>query len=215
MNTMDDRQDHLEQISEIRSIMERSSRFLSLSGLSGVSVGLLALVGAAFAFWYLDYSFEWDFSRDQIYGNPEAIPMEYVLYLGVAAVAVIVFAVSLAAFFTTRKARKHGLPIWDVAAKRMITELLIPLVTGGLFCLVLLYWGIFGLIAPVTLIFYGLGLISASKYTLPEIRYLGFTEIGLGLFSCFMPRESLLFWAIGFGVLHIIYGIIMYYRHER
>lgn len=208
-------QDHLEQLADIRDLMERSTRFISLSGLSGVSTGLIALAGSIFAWSYMDYKYEGEFDRAQLFCKLEAIPMDYILKLGAAAGFVLVLALGSAIFFTTRKARKQGLPIWDRAAQNMLINLSIPLITGGLFCLVLLKYEICGLIAPATLIFYGLALINASKFTLKEIRYLGITEIVLGFVACFMLRESLIFWGLGFGVLHIFYGILMYYRYER
>lgn len=212
---MDRNEDHLEQLAQIRTIMERSTRFLSLSGLAGVSTGIIALAGAAVAWMYLDYKVEADFSRDQFFCDLDAIPTHFVLELGLAALATLTLALGAAFFFTRRKAQQQNLPLWDKSAVYMLTNLAIPLVTGGIFCLILLRLGICGLIAPVTLVFYGLALLNASKYTLNEIRYLGVTEIALGLLACLFVRESLLFWALGFGVLHIIYGVIMYYRYER
>ena len=65
------------------------------------------------------------------------------------------------------------------------------------------------------LIFYGLALINSSKYTFFEIRYLGIAEIVLGLIASVFVSSGLILWAAGFGLLHIIYGIIMYYKYER
>ena len=92
----------------------------------------------------------------------------------------------------------------------------IPVViTGGIFLLALINNGVFGFVAPGCLIFYGLGMLNASKYTLPETRYLAFGEILLGLINlCFMGY-GLYFWAAGFGLLHIIYGTFMWWKYER
>ena len=213
------RNEQLENLAEIRSLMERSTRFLSLSGLSGVSIGIIALIGTVFAWIYLDYEIDWTHSRTELegelFGNPQAIPMKFVWQLGGAAIATLLAALGAAAFFTTRKARKLGMPVWSKAANLMVINLAIPLVAGGIFCFILFYWHLFGLIAPATLIFYGLALINASKYTLGEIRLLGIAEIALGLVACVWLRQSLLFWGIGFGVLHVLYGLLMYYRYER
>ena len=114
-----------------------------------------------------------------------------------------------------RKAKRKGLPVWDSTAKRLLLNLLIPLATGGLFCLVLLYHRQVGMIAPATLIFYGLALLNASKYTLNDIRYLGILEIIIGLIASVYIGYGLLFWAVGFGVLHIVYGIVMYSKYEK
>jgi len=97
----------------------------------------------------------------------------------------------------------------------MLIHLFIPLITGGLFALILLYRNDSTLLASVTLIFYGLALVNAGKYTLGEIQYLGVFEIVLGLLAGIFTCWGLLFWAIGFGILHIVYGLVMYYRYER
>ena len=94
-------------------------------------------------------------------------------------------------------------------------SMLVPLGVGGVFSLALFYYGLPGLVAPATLVFYGLALFSASKYTLDEIRWLGASELVLGVVALFWLDAALLFWALGFGVLHIFYGGLMYLRYER
>jgi general stress protein CsbA len=207
---------HLQDLSEIRSMMERSSRFISLSGLSGVFVGTFALIGAAAAYYYAGagntlipryYDFEKDalgithFSRHYFY------LLDAVLVLGASLIT--------ASLLTIRQARKKGQKIWDHSARRLFANMMIPLAAGGIFALVLLGHGYVGLVAPVTLLFYGLALVNASKYTLDDIRYLGICEIILGLIASYYVGYGLLFWAIGFGVLHIVYGIVMYRKYER
>ena len=194
--------DYLKDITEIRAIMERSSRFISLSGLSGVMAGVYALAGA-----YVAHLIVQDY---------RANPHEHVVaYLMADAAIVLLLAVGTGVFLTTRRARAQGATIWDATARRLLINLLIPLVVGGLFSLILVARGTVGIIAPSMLIFYGLALVNASKYTLTDIRYLGFAEIGIGLLAALIPGYSLLFWALGFGVFHIIYGTLMYYTHER
>jgi hypothetical protein len=136
-------------------------------------------------------------------------------FLILDAVIVLVFALAAGLYFTTRKARKKGLRVWDNTAKRMLANLFLPLVAGGVFCLILLYHGIIFLVAPATLIFYGLALINASKYTLPDVRYLGVSEILLGLLGSVFVGYGLIIWAVGFGILHIIYGSAMYFKYEQ
>ena len=127
----------------------------------------------------------------------------------------LVLSVSAGIYFATRKARAHGIKIWDMSAKRLVINLMIPLFAGGLFCLALLYHGLVVLVAPVTLIFYGIALLNGSKYTFNDIRYLGICEIILGIIASFYPGYGLLCWVLGFGVMHIIYGVSMYFKYER
>jgi hypothetical protein len=209
------KQKHLEALSEIRTMMERSSRFISLSGLSGVAAGFWALVGAAVAFAYLG---KIPFSGSYYHGlsaGTEKWGMPAVVFFAVLASLVLVLALFSGIYFTTRRARRKGLPIWGQLTRRLLWNLAIPLVGGGLFCLALLKQGMVLMVAPATLVFYGLALLNASKYTLNDIRYLGMTEIGLGVLAAFMPGYGLEFWTIGFGALHIIYGMAMYWKYER
>ena len=194
--------DYLKDLSEIRSIMERSSRFISLSGLSGVLAGVYALIGA--------------YAAHLIVEDYRAQPHDQVVqYLMIDAVLILLLAVGTGFFLTTRRAQAQGATIWDASARRLLINLLIPLVTGGIFTLILVFQGYTEILVPSMLIFYGLALVNASKYTLSDIRYLGFAEIGLGLIAAAIVGYSLILWAVGFGVLHIIYGTLMYFTHER
>lgn len=206
---MTDSKEQLQALTEIRSMMERSSRFISLSGLSGVFSGIFALCGAYIAYLKL-------FSLNVNYRSLE--PTEFtavIYYLMTIAAVVLISSLTVGVLLTIRNSKKKGIKIWDSTAKRLLINLFIPLATGGLFCIILLYHGLVGLVAPATLIFYGLSLFSASKYTLNDIRYLGICEIILGLISSVYIGYGLWFWAFGFGVLHIIYGTVMYFKYER
>lgn len=204
---MQEKTDYLKDISEIRSMMERSSRFISLSGLSGILAGIYALIGAFVAYQLLNGAG----GIKKVYERSDNL----IQYLLLDAVAVLVLAIGTGIWLTTRRAKQQQLKIWDSTARRLVINLMIPLVTGGLFTLIMLYRGFVGVVAPSMLIFYGLALINASKYTLSDVRYLGILEIILGLFASFYAGFSLLFWALGFGILHIIYGTVMYFKYER
>ncbi|KAA3438659.1 hypothetical protein [Rufibacter hautae] len=202
--------EHLETLKEIRRIMDRSSRFISLSGLSGVFAGIFALLGAGVVNWYLD-------SHHLVTRNMYEVTPNWdtVVFLCLVAAAVLVAALSSGIFFTVRKARQANQLVWDNQIKRLLVNLAIPLGAGGIFCGVLLYHQVIYLIAPSMLLFYGLALLNASKYTLRDIYYLGLCEMGLGLMACFFIGYGLLSWTIGFGVLHILYGAIMYFKYDR
>jgi len=196
-------------LKDIKELMERSSRFISLSGLAGVFAGVYALVGAWVAKSYV-LSGRIDFSEQIETENFENLPQ-----LILIAISVLVLSLATAIFLTTKNARKKNQKVWDKRSQRMLSNLAVPLVTGGLFLLILLVQGNLYLIAPAMLIFYGLALINGSKYTLNDIRYLGYLEIILGLLATWFYGNGLLFWSIGFGVLHIIYGAVMYWKYER
>lgn len=204
-------------IRDIKNMMERSSRFISLSGLSGISAGICALIGAWVAHPYVFG--KKDFVIDSNVAIVQAMTNDYSIifntYLFWIAAATFIAAAISAFAFTYIKSSKEGIPIWGKTAKRLMINVCIPLIVGGIFLLKLIQFGTFGLIAPGCLLFYGLALINASKYTLIEIRYLGYCELILGIISLCFVGYGLYFWAIGFGVLHILYGVVMWNKYER
>lgn len=205
-------QQHLETLSDIRRMMERSSRFISLSGLSGVFAGIAALAGAWIAYGWLDaYYFRWNTSG--LFSKAEFD----LLRLKLVVLGFIIMALALAGgiYFTWRRAKRNSLPFWDITSRNVLINALIPMIAGGAFIAGLLYNKQEVLVAPVCLVFYGLALVNASKYTLSEIRYLGIAEIILGILNLFFLRRGLYFWALGFGVLHVVYGVVMWYKYER
>lgn len=199
-------EDYMQDLREIRSIMERSTKFLSLSGISGVLAGIYALAGAYLAFGIFD---------DQEALVPGIPSGEQVWDLLVIGIVVLVLAVTTAVVFSVNKGRKRGQKVWNSAAKRMLANMTVPLVAGGLLSLVFLVKGLIMLMAPATLIFYGMALYNASKFTYEDVKYLGFIQIVLGLLGAYFTEYSLLFWAFGFGVMHIIYGIYVNYKYEK
>jgi|AntRauTorcE11898_2_1112593.scaffolds.fasta_scaffold07308_1 predicted lysophospholipase L1 biosynthesis ABC-type transport system permease subunit len=208
---MKEEQDYINDLAEIRSMMERSSKFLSLSGLAGVMAGLYALAGAWIAYSVLNFT-------------PQTISSEYyqsvnassnLTQLILLACLVLVLAVGTAIWFSYRKANKRGESIWNATSKRLLASISVPLLTGGLLILILLSKSFISLIAPLTLIFYGLALYNASKFSYEEVKYLGMIQIALGLLSTLFTGYGLLFWAIGFGAVHIVYGIFIHIRYER
>jgi hypothetical protein len=197
---MDDLEQRLQDISEIRGMMERATKFISLSGLSGVSAGAVALIGAAVAAWTLR----------------SGAPQETVRGILVAdAVAVLVAALALSAVFSSRVARRKGYPLWTSTTKRVVVALTVPLIAGGAMSVALLLQGADAMVSSVMLVFYGLALLNASTYTLSEVRLLSGIQVVLGIAAGFLPQYALAFWAAGFGVVHIIYGVAMYLKYER
>ncbi|HLX65816.1 MAG TPA: hypothetical protein VKR41_02440 [Puia sp.] len=204
----------LETLQDIKRIMERSSRFISLSGLSGVSAGICALIGAWIARgWIAEYYGGSNFISRVIHQHERANELKWKLIE--LAAAVLIAAITTATMMTWRKARKSQLPVWDHTSRRLAINMLIPLITGGFFVVGLLYRSDWEYVAPSCLIFYGLALVNASKYTLTDIRYLGLLEIALGCVCMYYPHDGLYFWAVGFGVLHIVYGLIMWWKYEK
>ncbi|RAV29836.1 hypothetical protein [Sinomicrobium soli] len=196
---------YLRDISDIRNLMQRSSRFISLSGLSGILAGIYALTGAAIAYILVTSS-----------GRPYLILDGYtfrMVLLDLLLVALL--SIGTAIYLSTRKARKNGEKIWDSASKRLVVNFLIPMIAGGLYILIILDQQKYGQTGALMLIFYGLALVNASKYSLGDIRYLGYTEIVLGLISALLPGYGFWLWVAGFGIMHIVYGLVMYFKYDK
>lgn len=201
--------DYQQDIASIRSVMERSVKFISLSGLSGIMAGIYALAGASFVY-YLIYYPHSPFGFRFYYIDERSI----IIKLALIAVVVLLLSIGTAYYLSSKKAKRIGINVWNTVSRLLLINLLIPLITGGLLILIFVTRGYYGIVAPSCLIFYGLALIQASPYTFREIQYLGFIEILLGLLSAMLPGYGLIFWSVGFGLLHIIYGSVMHYRYD-
>ena len=208
---MKEEQDYIKDIAEMRSMMERSSKFLSLSGLAGVMAGIYALAGAYIA--YAIFHFNPDLVIDSTQ-QPVSVAAD-LLKVILLAIVVLILSIGTAIFLSYKKAAKRREKFWDATAKRLLINMAVPLVTGGLLILVLIAKGLVGFIVPFTLLFYGLALYNASKFTYEEVKGLGLVQMALGLIGCCFIEYGLLCWAIGFGLVHIIYGIYLHYRYER
>lgn len=205
---------YLEDITEIKNIMNRSSRFISLSGLSGVLAGIYALIGAALAYTRLKMMSSANY--EGLSGRSSSLwGTDVIRDLSLIAGAVVVLAAVTGFLMTLRKSKRSGEKIWDATSKRLVVNFFIPLIPGGIFCLVLIQYGLPGLVAPATLIFYGLACINASKYTMGDVRYMGLAFLLIGLISTQFIGYGLYFWALGFGIFHILYGSMMYFKYDR
>ncbi len=208
---MKEEKDYIRDIADIRSMMERSSKFLSLSGWAGILAGIYALAGAYIAYAVFDFNPN-EIVDSSINSGSLSSVLINVISLGVV---ILILALGTAIFFSYNKANQRGEKLWNATAKRLLMNMAVPFVTGGILILILIFKELIGLIAPFTLIFYGLALYSASKFTFEEVRMLGLTQIALGLISTYYIEYGLICWALGFGVVHIIYGIYIYYKLEK
>ena len=198
-------QEYLNDIREIKDLMNRSSRFISLSGLSGIFAGIYAIIGAGFAYWLVENS-----SREYLILDGYIFQLILLDLFLIALLSVIT-----AILITTRKARKEKIKVWDLSTKKLLINFLIPLVSGGLYILIILNQQKYGQTGALMLIFYGLALVNASKHTVGNIKYLGYIEILLGLICALLPGYGFWLWVIGFGVMHILYGSFMYIQEKK
>lgn len=204
-------QNYVRDLAEIRTMMERSTKFLSLSGWAGIMAGMYALAGAWIA--YSVFGFNPDvIVYDSLQSGGLSASLPKVIGL---AIVILILAIGTAIFLSYKKASKRDEKAWNATSRRMIANMAVPLAAGGILIVILLSKGFIGLIAPLTLLFYGLALYSASKFTYDDLKFLGLIQMGLGLISTWFIEYGLLLWAIGFGVVHIVYGIYMHFKYER
>ena len=201
---MKEEQDYINDIAEIRSMMERSSKFLSLSGWAGIMAGLYALAGT-----YVVYVL-WGFNPDTLFYSSPAFPNVVMLAIGVLTLSLIT-----AIYLSHRKAAQKGEKVWNATSRRLLASMAVPLLAGGILIIILMNKELIGLIPPFTLLFYGLALYNAGYYTINEVKLMGIVQIALGLIGCGFVEYGLLLWAVGFGAVHMIYGIYMYFSYER
>lgn len=217
----------LAALQDIKKMMQASSRVLSLSGWSGIWAGMVALLGSV----YFYYIYHFSNSRIDIYQKDHGgsfndnnisffsnYNLNHTEQSQLALTGIIVFILALlgAVYFTYRKNVKAGVHIgFNAIANKLLINLAIPMLAGGAFCLHFFMQESFYYLVPCSLVFYGLALINASKYTLTQIKYLGLFEIILGIIALFVMNYHIVIWAVGFGVLHIVYGILMWYKYDR
>ena len=203
----------LEALQEIRSIMDRSARFITLSGWSGIWAGFTALVGAYIAWGWIqhpDYRYVGQGNEASLgYFDP------FVNRFLLLAVSVLFVALAGGLYFTYRKTKREGHVLWNNASRQLVLHLFFPLFAGAIFSVTFIYYNCTMFVAPACLVFSGLALISGSRYTLSDVRYLGMLEVALGCAALYFPHNGLIFWAMGFGVLHILYGGIMWNKYEK
>lgn len=205
-----DKFDYLDQLSEIKKIIEKRTKFNALSGLSGVLAGIYALVGSVWAYKIIKSS------QSVIYNDiMELVSSEGVMKLILLASAILVLSITTGLYFSYINAKKSGSPLWTAAAVKVAVNFSIPMLVGAFFLIAVLMKGYLTLVSPVCLLFYGLALLFAANYTFTEIRFLGFLMLAIGVFALFFSGWGLYLWALGFGGLHIVYGLIMYFKYER
>jgi predicted lysophospholipase L1 biosynthesis ABC-type transport system permease subunit len=207
--------EQLDAIKDMRNLMERSSRFLSLSGLSGVAIGIIALLGATVLYLQFDLSPLNSGFENKLASIQATLDDKNFLFLIADALIVLLVAVIAGILMSINQSKKLQLPSWDLTAKRLLINLFIPLAVGGVLCLIMMTKDELGYLIPVTLIFYGLSLVNASKYSFDEIRTLGVLQTVLGLIAAWLPDYALLLWATGFGILHIGYGLLIHTKHQN
>ena len=192
----------VQDLAEIRHLMESSSRYLSLSGWAGIWAGLFALIGSFIGYTKIQSGYRM-YHSDLIF---ELLPL---------AIAVLILSVLVGVFTSHRKAKRDNNALFNSASKKLIFKFGSILIIGGLFGLLLIYRGMFDLVGASTLLFYGLAILSVHHLTYSSVKYLGYYFVLLGLISMANPGWGIYLWPLGFGIGHIVYGILFLTKEQK
>jgi len=204
----------------MKKSLEQSSRFISLSGLSGVFVGFCGLLGT----YIMHYLIRGDDTKsdkemlniissfDYYNLSVHVFVGEHLIFL---AIYTVIFAILFAFYLTLRRSKRENHPIWDIHIQKQLSTLSIPLIVGLIFVIKLVASANYPLIVPSLLLFYGIALVNIRGLTNGDIGYLGYAFIVLGIVNLWLEGWGILFFGFGFGVLHIIYGTVTFIIYER
>ena len=205
---MEKHEEQLAAIQEMRDMMDQATRFKSISGLSGILAGIITFVCLYTIYLVTGISpFESEALDRMWLSSSQALILCFI--------SLLIICIGIGFYLAMRNANLSGKSAWDNAAKRLAFSLAIPVFAGGIFSMLLARFGLIAIAAPATLLFYGMGLVSASKYTLDAVRTVGLLFVFLGLLATYFLAYGLLIWTLGFGLLHVIYGFIIYVKYER
>lgn len=202
--------DYSRELADIRSMMARSSKFEYLSGWAGIMAGAYALVGVYLARNVVDFN-----PTEMAYGTGRPAFPPHLTDIILLAGGVLTLAFGTTYFLSHKRAVAVGEKVWNPTSRRLLANMAVPFLAGAILTLIVLSRGLTVLAPPLSLLFYGLALYNASRFTYREVRILGFVQIALGLLSSYWVEYGLLCWAVGFGGAHIVYGVYMHYRYER
>ncbi len=199
--------DAINTLREIKDIMQKSSRFENISGFSIIIIGIYASIVSLGAWLLLGkhepYSWLPTWSTDFALNTPGRT---WTAILCALVLLVVSFGtVCLMSYFKTKRVNHRF--VFDHTVRRSLWAFFVPAATGGLLCLAMLQQGHYGITSSFMLVFYGLALINCAHHTTSRLALLGYVELLLGIVDCFVVSHGILFWFLGFGLWHIIFGI--------
>ena len=197
-----------QELSEIKSMMERSKRFLSLSGIAGIPVGLTALAGIAAINFTIHQS--WN-----VWLLPETLNLSTIQLIWLGVITALMFGIAAIITWILSHKKVPTQKLASPPSKKFLEALAIPIAFGTVACLLFAKNELYAYIPGLSLLMYGLGMIQAAQHSFQELKRLGLALAVLGLVAFLAPTYSLILWAMGFGGLHILYGIWMHQKYDR
>jgi len=201
--------ENLKGTTEMDAVGNRSTHFFSLRGFPGILVGIYALLGAITFRQLLN-------NHQNLNSAVSFLPISYLEYL-LTSIVFLVLVISIISVYISafRKAKRSHKKLWGPVSRRFLIHVSLPLLAGGVICILLYEYGLIRYISSAMLIFYGLTFFSARKYISNTTRNAGIVILLIGLVSTQFIDYGLYFWVIGFGFIHVIYGIVTYRKHDN
>jgi hypothetical protein len=171
--------------------MERSAAFTAVSGWGHVLLGFTAFLSAWLAA-HQSSSLGW---------------LRVWLAEGLLAVAIGLVS-------CTWKANRRGLPLFSGPARKVALSLAPPLVAGAFLTFLLFRGGLSSALPATWLLLYGAGIITGGAFSVAILPIMGLCFMLLGGLAVLAPVAwGNWFLALGFGGLHVIFGILIARRH--
>jgi hypothetical protein len=176
----------------IRETMEGASAFTAFSGWALVAIGVLTLVASVAA-------------------DRQPTPARWLLIW----LILVIVSVPIAVLATARKGRAAGLPLFSGPARKFALGLAPSVVAGGLLTAALAREGLYPLLPGLWLLLYGAGVVAGGSFSVRVIPVMGVAFMILGALALLTPLDEYApgYLAVGFGGLHIVFGLLIARRY--
>lgn len=174
----------------IRATMESATAFTGISGKGYVLAGLTAFVAAWIA-------------------AQQTTPL---LWLSVWLLEAVL-ACSVTLLLSADKARTQGKSLWSGSGRKLLFAFLPTLAVGAVVTLAFHLQGNTMLLPGLWLILYGAGVMTAGAHSIRPIPLMGLLFIMLGSVQLLGLAPMTLTLALGFGGLHLAFGILIWRQH--
>jgi hypothetical protein len=181
----------MDNLAFIRETMENAGAFTAVSGWGMMTMGIVALLAAGVA------------------ATRQAPLVWLAIWLGTAVLSLL-----LSAWAIGRKAARARMSLLSGPGRKFVLSFTPSVVVGGVLTAVLFRAGLVSVLPGLWLMLYGTGVIAGGAFSVRIVPVMGLCFILCGLAAIITPPEwndALL--ALGFGGLHIGFGIAIARRH--
>lgn len=183
-----------ENLRVIRELMERSTKYSTFSGPSGILAGAASIVGCV-----VTHSLATRPPGSDSFRIPFLITWSMV----------ILFAIGADFLLMKRRAARVGKRIVSRLGKQMVFAAGPGLGTGVLLTLYLLQHNMLTNVYPFWMLSYGIAVCAVGQFSQREVKALGVAFLLAGTLTLLMPGWGLPLMALSFGGFHIIYALLI------